>query len=163
MSKKSCPLLYRKLLCKIGQDFVDIQYSVFRNLTATKLTLVKGIHRSPTKGKIYVYKNFVSLTVYCVSKKSCPRCIEQVDGCLDDETSDEGTSDEETSDEETSEEETSEEETSKDKSPAASSSPAKEQQQPSLEEILYVFQETAEKKLDKKFQEFLEDIRNSQV
>ena len=91
------------------------------------------------------------------------RCIEQVDGCLDDETSDEGTSDEETSDEETSEEETSEEETSKDKSPAASSSPAKEQQQPSLEEILYVFQETAEKKLDKKFQEFLEDIRNSQV
>ena len=52
---------------------------------------------------------------------------------------------------------------SKDKSPAASSSPAKEQQQPSLEEILYVFQETAEKKLDKKFQEFMEDIRNSQV
>ena len=91
------------------------------------------------------------------------RCIEQVDGCLYDETSGEGTSDEETSDEETSEEETSEEETSKDKSPAASSSPAKEQQQPSLEEILYVVQETAEKKLAKKFQEFMEEIRNSHV
>ena len=101
--------------------------------------------------------------IYCSlctskSERIRSRCIDQVNGCLDDETSDEGTSDEETSDEETSEEETS-----KDKSPAASSSPAKEQQQPSLEEILYVVQETAEKKLDKKFQEFLEDIRNSQV
>ena len=91
------------------------------------------------------------------------RCIEQVDGCLDDETSDEGTSDEETSDEETSEEETSEEETSKDKSPAASSSPAKEQQQLILEERLYAVQETAVKKIDKKFEEFMEEIRNSQV
>ena len=65
-------------------------------------------------------------------------------------------------------EETSDEETSEDESPDADSrSPAKEQQQPSLEEILHVVQETAEKKLekklDKKFQEFLEKIRNSQV
>ena len=88
------------------------------------------------------------------------RCIEQVDGCLDDETSDEGTSDEETSDEETSEEETSEEETSKDKSPAASSSPAKEQQQLILVERLLAI---AEKKIDKRFEEFMEEIRNSHV
>ena len=71
------------------------------------------------------------------------RCIEQVDGCLD---------------EGTSEEETSEEETSKDKGSAASSSPAKEQQQLILMERLL-----AEKKIDKRFEEFMEEIRNSHV
>ena len=29
MSKKSCPILYSNLLYKIGQEFLDIQYTFF--------------------------------------------------------------------------------------------------------------------------------------